>query len=50
MLTRLSPTLWGPSMEQVKKHERRYNMTAKYVLNFKSLEQIVKEYFEAITA
>lgn len=36
--------------KQVKKHERRYNTTAKYVLNFKSPEQVVKEYFEGIVA
>ena len=29
-------------MSQVKKHERRYNTTAKYVLNFKSPEEIVQ--------
>lgn len=37
-------------VEQVKKHERRYNTTAKYVLNFKSPDQIVQEYFEASVA
>lgn len=37
-------------ISQVKKHERRYNTTAKYVLNFKSLEEIVQEYFEGSVA
>lgn len=36
--------------EPVKKHERRYNTTAKYALNFKSPEQVVKEYFESSVA
>jgi len=37
-------------IRQVKKHERRYNTTAKYVLNFKSPEQMVREYFESFVA
>ncbi len=37
-------------IEKVKKHELRYNTTAKYVLNFKSPEQVVQEYFEAVVA
>lgn len=37
-------------VEQVKKHERRYNRTTKYVLHFKSPEQMVQEYFEASVA
>lgn len=37
-------------ISQVKKHERRYNTTAKYVLNFKSPEQVVQEYFETVVA
>ena len=32
-------------MEQVKKHEKRYNNTAKTVLKFKSPNQVVSEYF-----
>ena len=31
--------------KQVKKHEARYNCTAKFCLNFKSPNQIVAEYF-----
>ena len=31
--------------KQVNKHEARYNSTAKTVLNFKSLDQVVTEYF-----
>ncbi|MDK8293325.1 hypothetical protein QP759_02190 [Actinomycetaceae bacterium UMB8039B] len=37
-------------ISQVKKHERRYNTTAKYVLNFKSPEEMVQEYFEGSVA
>ena len=37
-------------ISQVKKHERRYNTTAKYVLNFKSPEEVVQEYFEGSVA
>lgn len=33
-------------IKQVQKHERRYNTTAKYVLNLKSPQQIVDEYFQ----
>lgn len=33
-------------LEQVKKHEIRYNTTAKYILSFKSPEQMVQEYFK----
>ena len=32
-------------IEQVKKHEKRYNNTAKTVLKFKSPNQVVSEYF-----
>ena len=31
--------------QQVEKHEKRYNKTAKYCLNFKSPDQMVSEYF-----
>lgn len=37
-------------VEQVKKHEQLYNTTVKYVLNFKSPEQVVQEYFETVVA
>ena len=33
-------------IEQVEKHQRRYNKTAKTVLNFKSSNQVVAEFFQ----
>ena len=33
-------------IEQVEKHQRRYNKTAKTVLNFKSPNQVVAEFFQ----
>ncbi len=36
-------------MEQVKKHEKRYNNTVKTVLKFKSPNQVVSEYFQSAT-
>lgn len=35
-------------INQVKKHERRYNKTAKTSLNFKSPNEVVKEYFQNV--
>ena len=32
-------------IKEVEKHERRYNKTAKTILNFKSPDQVVSEYF-----
>ncbi len=32
-------------IEQINKHQNRYNNTAKISLNFKTLNQVVKEYF-----
>ncbi len=37
-------------VEKLKKHQNRYNKTAKAVLNFKSPNDIVKEYFEEYKA
>ncbi|WP_422146367.1 hypothetical protein [Miniphocaeibacter sp.] len=35
-------------IQQVSKHENRYNKTVKYILNFKNSNEIINEYFQNI--